>query len=408
MYIVIVKFIEVIARAGFIIGVTYTLPLEAAGQFGIIVTITGLFSFALGFERHVDLQRRLVGVPAPEFDRAYGDALQLYAFQYVVLLPLYAALIYISANTDVWQTLLCVVIVVGEQLTNQVYQIALVNARFYRKLAVVAARTICLLLVWAVPLLLIPGLVRLDVFLTGWAVSSAVMIAILGVMWLASNEAAAHESRFTFTTRIFTQHKASLNHFLIGTVAILMLQFDRLTVGWLIPKRDVGIYFRHILLVSIAYQVFNIAFYNRVLPRVFAMAKTDSVAAARRVTRAEFVKVAALVALGFVGLAAIDAITLGTLFARFDLDLMLIAVLLGGAVIRVAADFNALILNARLREGVVLQTQLTAFGVGGVLLIWMTWNYHIWGAAIAGLASSLLYFALTFYGVRTLEAKGKA
>ena len=58
MLLVVLKFVEVFARAGFIVGTSYSLGLADAGRFGLLATLVGLFAFAFNWERHVDIQRR--------------------------------------------------------------------------------------------------------------------------------------------------------------------------------------------------------------------------------------------------------------------------------------------------------------------------------------------------------------
>ncbi len=95
MLVVLLKFAEVGTRAIFVVGTSYLLPLDQAGQFGLIVTLQGLASFAFGYERHTDIQRRVVGAEPWTFDRAVGQALRLFATNYLVVSPIYAALLLI-------------------------------------------------------------------------------------------------------------------------------------------------------------------------------------------------------------------------------------------------------------------------------------------------------------------------
>ena len=98
MFVAILKLIDVAARAGFMIFATFALPLAVAGQFGILLTLTALFAFAFGWERSIDVQRRFVGGGEVEFDVAVRRALHLFAFNYAILLPIYALLVAVWAN----------------------------------------------------------------------------------------------------------------------------------------------------------------------------------------------------------------------------------------------------------------------------------------------------------------------
>jgi O-antigen/teichoic acid export membrane protein len=402
MYLIIVKLIEVLSRAAFVVGVTYTLPLEQAGQFGIIVTVAGLFAFVLGWERYIDIQRRMVGEPAETFDRAIGNALQLYLFNYALILPVYAAAMWWWAGLGLWGVGLAVIIVISEQLANQVYQFALINPRFHTMLAVTALRNVALLLCGLVPILFWPSQMTVHYVIEGWAAVSFVSLVVISWFWLRVRQPAPQAQAFTFKDRIFAQHRASLTHFLIGLIAILVLQFDRLAVGALLDLREVGVYFRHVLMVSFIYQFFNITSYNRILPRVFEMAKTADKGDQLARVRVEIAKVMAGVTLIAGGLWIVNLYGDHWFFARYSLEWPLILMLLAGAAVRVAADFNAMILHSRMREQTVLMSQLVSFGAGGALMVWMTWTFHTHGTAAAMAFTAALYFALTARAVHLL------
>jgi hypothetical protein len=61
---VVTKLVETAARGLFMLVCIYALPLEEAGRFGLIATAVGLLAFALGFERQIDVLRRVTGLPS--------------------------------------------------------------------------------------------------------------------------------------------------------------------------------------------------------------------------------------------------------------------------------------------------------------------------------------------------------
>ena len=72
------------------------------------------------------------------------------------------------------------------------------------------------------------------------------------------------------------QFKLSKIHFLIGLVALIWIQLDRLVVGlWFSPEK-MGIYYRHVSIIGIIYQLFNIISYNRLIPKIFGLAKNNN------------------------------------------------------------------------------------------------------------------------------------
>jgi O-antigen/teichoic acid export membrane protein len=74
--------------------------------------------------------------------------------------------------------------------------------------------------------------------------------------------------------------------------------------------------------------------------------------------------------------------------------------LLLGFMLRAAADFHALILNARHDERHILISQGIAFVIGATLLVLLTGWFGVYGAALATIATSLLYLLLVSWAVR--------
>lgn len=402
MYIVIAKLVDVSARAGFTVGAIYMLPLHEAGQFGVIATLVGLFAFAFGWERYIDIQRRMVGAPPEMFDAEVEGALRLSAFNYLVLLPVFVLITAQWADIGPWTLLLSAIIVISEQLSNMAYQFSLVERRYYPMLTAVAVKNIVAVLAMAIALVFFRRALTLDFVLTIWATTSIVATLLLAGLWIRTRRHLAPEMASRAKPRIFPQHKASLAHFGIGLLAILMLQFDRLTVGALLPFDESGVYFRHILLVSLVYQFFNIASYNRVLPSIFARSKAADLPGAQALVRQELVKVAGFVALIFAVLWIGDALTGGVWSSRFSISLALVGALLIGAAIRIAADFYGLVLNASMLEKTLLRQQIIAFGAGSLLLIGLTYLFGMAGTAAATIATSTLYLMLIGRAVRPL------
>lgn len=394
LYLVAVKLVDVATRAGFILTATYGLPIAEAGRFGLIATLVGLFAFAFNFERHIDIQRRSAGEPHPVFDRFVVQALKFFAFNWAIMVPLFVLAVALWTQPGWMILMLGVVVVVGEHLANQAYQYALINQRYYSMLLVVAAKNSLL-----AAIVLFHALFARDGFDLGfimelWAVGSVFCTLGLAVMFWRLRDPAPKTEPFRFGADILDQHRASVTHFLIGLIAILILQFDRLAVGGLMSFSETGLYFRHTLLVSFAYQAFNIASFNRITPAIFAEARTEGVPHLRRRVLREYLKtlVGAPLLLLF-GWAA-DRLTEGVWSGRFHLSLTLMGLLLFGFMLRAAADFHALILNARHDERHILRSQGIAFAVGAALLVLLTWRFGVYGAALATIATSALYLLL--------------
>ncbi|HYC98059.1 hypothetical protein [Brevundimonas sp.] len=404
LFLVGVKLVDVATRAAFILTATYGLEIAQAGRFGLIATLVGLFAFAFNFERHIDIQRRSAGEPHAVFDRYVVQALKFFAFNWALMVPLFVLAVALWAQPG-WMILaLAVVVVVGEHLSNQAYQYALINHRYYPMLVVVAAKNSLLAAVVLYRALFARDGFDLAFVIELWAVGAVICTLGLAIIFARLNASAARDAPFSFRRDILGQHKASLTHFLIGLIAILILQFDRLAVGGLMSFEQTGLYFRHTLLVAFAYQAFNIASFNRITPAIFAEARVATVAHLRRRVLREYVKTLVGVPLLLLAAFAADRLTQGVWSERFQLSLVLMGLLLVGFVARAAADFHALILNARHDERHILTSQGAAFAVGSILLVLLTKLFGVYGAAYAAIATSVLYLLLVSRAVRRLEA----
>lgn len=400
-----IKFIEVFTRAAFVVGTSYSLSLSGAGQFGIVATLVGLGAFAFNWERQVDIQRRYVDASPAIFDRAVREAIQFWGFNQAAMLPVFVLACALMAELSVWQLVLAAVIVSGEHVANQTYQLALISRRYWHFIGIVAAKNIVVLAAVLPFVIFAPSRLTLDYALGAWAAGQAICAALVFALWLRQNVAAPAETPFSWAGRIFSQHRASFTHLQIGLVAILMLQFDRLVVGALVPLDQAGVYFRHILMVSFIYQFFNVAFYNRALPGVFLAAKTEGKRALQAMLRRELLVIVALIVAG-VGIALAIDLALGrAISTRYALAYPLGMILVAGALVRVTADFQAAICHARMAESRVLHAQAISFAFGGPLLVLLSWWQGIYGTAAASAATSLLYLLLMWNAVARIPER---
>ena len=404
LFLVGVKLVDVGARAAFILTATYGLQIAQAGRFGLIATLVGLFAFAFNFERHIDIQRRSAGEDHGVFDRYIVQALKFFAFNWALMVPLFVLAVLLWTHASAMILLLAVIVVVAEHLSNQAYQYALINHRYYPMLLVVAVKNSLMAMVVLYRALFAREGFDLMFVMQLWAVGAVLCTVGLAVLFARLNAAAKKTEPFRFGTDILAQHRASLTHFLIGLIAILILQFDRLAVGGLMSFEQTGQYFRHTLLVSFAYQAFNIASFNRITPAIFAEAKTQAIPHLRARVLREYLKTLIGVPLLLLMAWAADRLTDGVWSERFHLSLLLMGLLLAGFVLRAAADFHALILNARHDERHILVSQGAAFAVGAVLLVVLTWRFGVYGAAFATFATSALYLVLVSRAVRRLQS----
>lgn len=405
LFLVGVKLIDVATRAGFVLTATYGLEIAQAGQFGLLATLVGLFAFAFNFERHIDIQRRAAGEPHAVFDRYVVQALKFFAFNWALMVPLFVLAVALWAQPGADVLLFAVIIVIGEHLSNQAYQYALINHRYYPMLVVVAVKNSVLAVVVLYMALFARDGFDLTFVTQLWASGAVACTVGLGLMLARLNASEVKGTPFSFRTDILGQHRASLTHFLIGLVAILILQFDRLAVGGLLTFAETGLYYRHTLLVALAYQAFSIASYNRITPAIFAEAKTRSIGHLRGRVLREYRK--ALIGAPLLLLAAWGAdIATGHVWSeRFQLSILLMGILMLGFMVRALADFHALVLNARHEERHILTSQGAAFAVGFALLLAMTWKFGAYGAAASTVVTSTLYLVLVSGAVHRLHKR---
>lgn len=401
MYLVFIKFVEVFTRAGLVVGVSYSLALADAGRFGITATLIGLFAFAFNWERQVDIQRRSAGRGDAALDRAVADAIPFWAFNQLLMLPAFVAVAALLAHLSPLQLLLAALIVSGEHVANQTYQVALLARRYSSFLLVVAAKNALVLLAVLPFILFAPSRLTLTFVLAAWAAGQVACVGVVAWLWRRHSRPGP-TVRHGFDARILAQHRASFTHFKLGIVAILSLQFDRLAVGAIAPLAQTGTYFRHVLIVSFVYQFFNVASYNRILPRVFAMAPTAPVSQLLMPIRRELAMVAGVVAGGVILALLIDTATGQAISAKYHLSVGLALLLLAGALLRITADFGSLILNARHCEATILRNQSIAFVIGATLLVALTLVWGITGTAIANGIASATYLTLMARSVRAL------
>ena len=368
---------------------------------GLIVTLQGLTSFFFGFERHIDIQRSYVGEPAYIFDSAVRSTLYVFFTNYLVFFPIYLFTLAFSASISGSALILCLVIAVAEQLMNFSYQLALVNSRYIKFLYVASAKNITffilLLLLWTQQSL------SLETVLTAWSSTAVIFTIVMVALWVSMIKACKLKKK-VYTYMLRDQYKASLAHFFIGFVAILVLQLDRLIVGLVLPLETVGIYFRHVLVISLVYQVFNIASYNRILPDIFRLAKTEPLAILRKEVAREYYYILAFLLVAIVFISLLSLFQSGDIFVRFGISPLLMMLLLLASGVRVRADLNALLFYALYRENTVLKMQIFILLLSCCLLSGLSFYFGLFGAVAAVCLASLGYLGISFLNVNRLSS----
>lgn len=399
MIVVALKFLEVGSRAIFVLLTSFLLEIEQAGQFGLVVTLQGLASFAFGYERHVDLMRMMVGQSPHAFDKAVARALTLFLVNYVWGVPVFVVALVSMAHLPASVIWMCVVIAISEQLMNLSYHMANVEPRYRKMLAVTVAKN--LLIASAIIAGVLWSKLDLVYVLQAWTFGSAIGLVAIAVLWQRFRQDELQSEPLCIGLK--HQYRASWTHFLLGITAVLTIQIDRLTVGALLSLEQAGIYFRHILLVSMLYQVFNIAFHNRILPRVFASGKAGTVEPLVHIVRREYLNVVAFWGATGVAILAVQ-FGFGSLLDRFRLEPVFLFGLLAISMLRARADLNALVFNALHRERLVFRLQLISFGLSLPVLILLAKFKGISGLIVASGYGALLYLLLSAVVLRRLTS----
>lgn len=403
MYLVLLKFTDVFARAVLVVGVSYLLPLGGAGQFGLVVTVVGFWAFAGNFDRHQDIQRRWAGHPPEVFDRVVAEAVPFWAVNQAVLFPFFVTALALLAQASWMVIVLSAAVLLGEQVSTWAYQMAMVDGR-YRPLVLAATVKNGVVALAVLPRLLIaPGSLDVDGVLLIWAAAQVVGALAIALMWLRIKRNPPSGRSIRFRDKLLAQYRASGTHFLIGLVAMLTLQHDRLVIGALLPLESIGVYFRHVLIISVVYQFFTIASLNRVAPQVYACAREMPVAGMVALLRGEYLRVVLFVGVMAGLVLAVEAVSGGALAQRFSLSALLAAVLLTGALLRIAADYGAVVCNARLREALVLRAQVFAFVSGALAMVVLTPVAGLLGAATSTVVAGTIYCLLIAGSVQNLS-----
>ena len=397
MLIAALKLADIAARSLFVLLALYSLPVRSTGQFGLALTLIGFFTFVSGFERYADLQRRMVGTTPIETDRLIVSALRFYAINYLATVPvLLAALVY-------WVELpaplagMCMVIAVSEHLSNEVYRIALIAPRHRMLLFAVLAKNVVVLAVVAGLLWLRPATFDIDHLLAAWAAISLAGTAIAAIGFTRTWAFASIGSASASGLRQGLQYRASRTHFLIGLVALSSLQVDRLLAGGLLSLEQSGLYFRHVFVASFAYQVFNVASYNRIAPQVYANLHAANPVAAHWLVRREMTILVPL-ALMLVGVFyALPPLNSGRVEALQSINPTFLALLTVGYLVRARADFNGLLLNATYAERKVFVSQLTALTLAIAFNVALTRLFGLAGTVATLVCSATAYLMISGY-----------
>jgi len=383
------KLADIAARSLFVLLALFLLSARETGQFGLFLVLVGFFGFAAGYERHPDLQRVLVQLDSSRGDQLVVSTLRLYFAHYIVTVP--ALLILLVWWVDLPYALVaaCCAITIGEHFTNESYRVAVIVPRYRALMAIGLVKNVLLLACMAV--LLLPGRPQIDLaaLLWLWGVLSLLSLAALGFAFRRFVRGRAGP-----LMPFVKQWKASRTHFLIGLVAILSLQADRLLAGSFLTLEAAGVYFRHVFLASVGYQALGVLSFNRILPQVYTVMRRGDRHSARNILNRERRRVVPLC----IAIASACWVVKLPGLAHWDVAQQVIplylSVLVLAYMVRSLADYNSLVLNGAYRESSVLRAQLLAVVISAAVGLLAAPRLGVPGILAATLTGSVIY-ALT-------------
>jgi len=403
MFTAIIKLIDIAGRSLFVLIILYLLPMHSSGQFGLALTLIGLFAFLSGFERYVDLQRILVDKSAKEADLLIFSVMRFFGANYLLWLPILALLLDYWVGLSALAVTLCLLIAIGEHLGNEFYRIALITHRYRSLLVVAMIKNTTLLSIVSFGVFIRRTQYDLNQILILWAFLS-VFGLLISVGYFIRNSTSLRELRRSKQLPIFDQYRSSATHFKVGLLAVLSLQADRLIAGGMLSIEDSGIYFRHIFLALSAYQILGVISFNRVMATVYRSLRNNDKQAAKTLIRRERLVylLFTLLMIAFVLIIKLLPVNEYTAIQRL-IPLYLILLLLA-YFIRGAADFNAMVLNALYLEREVFRVHLITVGISLALSLVLISQLGLLGLMATVFITAIIYLVLShLFSLRALK-----
>lgn len=398
----IIKLTDIAARSLFALIILYSLPPASSGLFGLILTLVGLCGFLCGFERYIDLQRMMIGKSTSEVDSLIFSTLRFFGVNYVLWLPILAALLHIWLQLSPLAIFLCLLITVGEHLGNELYRIVLVTHRHRNMLLVSMFKNLLLLGVTTYFLFAKGKHYALDEILMLWAALSFIALAFSIVMF--TNDLLALRKSEHIATPISDQFKRSLLHFLLGLLALLSLQADRLIAGNVLTLDYVGIYFKNLLLVTSIYQFLSVISYNRVMPVVYRQVRIGKIKETKKIINRQLIVNSLIIFLAGCAAVVVHFVMPAEILKQQHINAGYLLVLLFAYLIRCAADYNAMILNALFLERRIFQSQLITLGLCVPLSICLGLSFSLFGLILSPLFAAIIYMVITkIFAVKAIK-----
>jgi hypothetical protein len=392
------KLVEFGARSLLVLLCVYLMPADEAARFGTVMLFVGLFGFLVGFERYIDLQRRLHSMPEADSGAAIASFARLVAVGYLLLVPLlYALLVHLCGLTQ-REALLAVAVAVVEHASQECYRVVLVTHRHRRLLLGSAAKTVAVLLAIVAGGIVLRQPLSLDAVLSWWAgIGGAWM-----VLSLADLRTILRDGRAGEPIGLRTQWSRSGGHFAIGLVALLAVQADRLVAIQLLATHDLAQYFRAVMTAGAAYQVLTFGSFNRIALDAYRGLQRGEHHAVRRAFRRERMAYLAVLVLVPLGTEAVRR-TCGIPWLEAALPpLSAVALACGSSLLRGVADFESIALNHAHLESRVLVANAVGACVTVIASISMGGAFGLRGLLAGSVAGSFVAAVLLWCSARSL------
>lgn len=368
----------------------YFLPIELSGKFGFLTLLFSLFATFYGFERHVSLQRQIVNESDEIVINKFASVLKFYLINFVIAIPFLILLIKTKTFDNWFLILCCLLISFVEHISNSVYNISIVYEKFLKGMPIIIIKNIVLLFVAAF-LIIFNKSNPLEIVIIIWAIVSLMQIIYFGkTFYRLTKKFKIDLLKFEFKN-VSNQYKFAYINFFIGLVAVLSLQADRLIVGVSFNSTDTGMYFRHVSIISILYQLFYITSYNKLLNGVFSKAKTETYDIIIAIVNKEYKRDLIFILSGIVVITIIYSFFSHFIFNKFHIKLSILIFLLFVFLIRIYADFRSMVLNAYHLENVILKYQTISLGIGILLMIILIPFLGLNGVLASSLISNCVY-----------------
>lgn len=400
MAIALLKLGDIVLRASFILVPLYLLEPGAAGQFGLLSTLITFYAFLIGFESYGAMQRQLAVANEAQTRGTAASLLRFYAFNYLVVSPLFCMLAAFWLKLSAGYTALALFIVVGEVLSNEAYRLALVAKGFRMLFSTTVIKNLAGVVALLAFVAVDPSGLSLSTVITIWAGACTVGLLLAGALWLGRGVRSMNTATWSIAD-LMERYRASFAFFSIGIVALCSVQIDRFIVGAVGGLEVAGIYFKNLFLAASVYQVGTVLFHNRVVARVYQAVAESRLVQGHALIRRESLKVA-IVYPSIMAMAAAILAWPGAhqLADRAFLRTEYLVGLLTAFMLRTIADYSNLFLNALKREQSILVTHAVTVVVASLSNILLTRALGIRGTVASVLLASVVMILLSRHFMR--------